>query len=510
MLQALLLCAVQVAGASPDRGPSSPQVQPASGVAVEVEYDEEGATLLSIQARDVSVHALLDLVARRLRVELTGFDLIVRDPKVSAYLVRRPYRDALRWTLGSVGLAAEVDGRRIHVREDVSPYPTAHALLEEASRRYFVALRDHGDWPLADRAEMARAEIEERLGPDHGNAAVLSYDALVRQYPKSDLVPEAILRAARILARSGDWSQAVLRYEELANLDYPHPFHVDARRELAESLCRLGEAAEDARVSEELGRKAIHYLDALDTAYPTQEAAERRARFIVRSRAHSLVGEGVAALRSLDAAARYSVAGENDPVLLELRALAFARSGDHASSSTAWLAYAEECTGAERERATIEAARAALRGGHEVAVLAIERAAANQGFAQRLAAEATEARLRLGLATTSVEGAGPRANLLRGRDLMEKGAWRSAADALRLAHEHAQELPEGERTPLALDLARCLSASQRLAAAIEVLRQAAEAEGATARREPIYRLASQLYEDHSMLDEAIAALKGRL
>lgn len=488
----------------------TPQLHPASGVRVELAYDENGSELLTIQARDASTRALLSLVARKLRLELAGLDEIDRDPKITAVLVERPYRDAIRWALGSVGLRARIEGKRLEVTEDVAPYPTSGQLFEEASRRYFTALKDHADWPLADRAQMALAEIEERLGPARWNSAVLWYDALVRDYPDSELVPEALLRCARVLGRTGDWSQAVLRYQDLAELPTPHPYHVTARRELATMLCRLGEAIEDPDAAAELGERALHFLDALESNYMTRDPAERRERFLVRSRALSLTGDSLEALRALDAAERHAQDGAADPEVAELRARAFARAGDHGSASTAWLVHADQSFGAERERGIVEAARAALEGGHEIAVLAIERMARNEGFADRLAVEATEARLRLGLPTKDVSGFGARANWLRGRALVEQGSWSAAADALALAWSARNELDREEARAATLAYADALGKSARLGRAIEVLREAVSAEPSTRLREPYYRLASELYEEHEMLDQAIEALKGRL
>lgn len=506
--------ALALAGAVPatavQDSATTPQLHPTSGIRIDVSYDESGSELLSIQARDASTHALLNLVARKLRLELTGLDGIDRDPKITAILVDRPYRDAIRWTLGSVGLRARIDGKRLEVMEDVGPYPTSGQLFEEASRRYFTALKEHADWPLADRAQMALAEIEERLGPSRWNSAVLWYDALVRDFPDSDLVPDALLRSARVLGKTGDWSQAVLRYQDLAELPTPHPYHVTARRELATMLCRLGEATEAVDAGAELGERALHFLDALESNYLTQDPLERRERFLVRSRALSLTGDSVGALRALDAAERYAASSEADPVVTELRARAFARAGDHGSASTAWLVYADQNFGEERERGVIEAARAALEGEREVAVLAIERMARNEGFAERLAVEATEARLRLGLPTKDVSGFGARANWLRGRTLVEQGSWKAAADAIALAWDARNELEPDEARAMALAYANALGKSARLARALDVLREAVRGEPSTRLREPYYRLASELYEEHGMLDQAIEALKGRL
>ena len=62
----------------------------------------------------------------------------------------------------------------------------------------------------------------------------------------------------------------------------------------------------------ENARRALLVLEALDDRDPKASPFERRARAIVRSRAHSLVGEPVEALKALDIAEKYSDDGYND------------------------------------------------------------------------------------------------------------------------------------------------------------------------------------------------------
>ena len=252
-MKALVLALALVAAPTPQN--PEKQLAPESGARVEVR-DLEGLPLLSIEAREVPIRSLLPVIAAKLHVDLTGVDYLVRNPTVNVFLHERPYDDAIRWTLGSVGLRADVNRSRIHVYEDVPPYPDAAALFQEADRRYLQALRDHPEWPLADRAEMSRARINEELGPDFFGAAALAYETLIDSYPTSDLVPEASLRLARMLDRLGRWEQAVVAYETLASLPVPHPYHVTARLELALSLCHAGEATDDRSRQQDAGTKA--------------------------------------------------------------------------------------------------------------------------------------------------------------------------------------------------------------------------------------------------------------
>lgn len=494
---------------TPSAARANDQLAPERGARVEV-HELDGVAALTIEARDVPARALVETIAGKLGLELVAFEAAGRDPLVSAYLRRQPRDDALRWVLGSVGLRAEIGPRGLRVLEDVSPYPQSRDLLLEAERRYAKALRDYPDWPSADRAQMARARIDEGLGPEHLGAAALGYDAVIEGYPESELVPEAMLRSARLAGRAGKWQQAALRFEELAALPSRHPYHAEARLGLARALCRSGERSDDAARLEALGTKALYYLDALDNHYPTETSGERRERFLARSRAYSLAGDAVRALKALDTAARYSVAGEQDPEVLELRARALEQSGDHASASTAWLAYAEELLGEEREQAYVEAARTALAAGHEIAVLAIARAAEAEGFGERLAGHANLAHMRLGLPGDELDAFDARQHLLRGEGLLERRMFEQAARALRLAHAERQDLTAGELLRLALAYARALDRTGSRDGAIDVLRRLAGELPSPEQRAEVYRLAAELYEDRLLYDRAIEALRGRL
>lgn len=487
----------------------APQLAPKSGFTVDVHF-EDGSTTLSIEAREAPAASLMGVVASKLGLDLTGFEAITREANVNTFLHRRPYREAVRWTLGSVGLRARIDSGTIHVYEDVTPYPTSSEVLEEANRRYLQALREHPDWPQADRAEMARAKINERLGPEFWGAAALSYDTLIRSYPTSDIIPEAMLRSARLLGRLGSWERAVLRYEELAQLSGEHPYHVTARLELGKALCRVGEGSDEPARQRDQGTKARFYLDALDNNYTTTDPQQRRARLLVRSRARSLSGEPILALRALDAAARFSTAGERDPELLELRARALSRAGDHGSAARAWLAYGEELSGEEHERAYEEAAREALAGGHEIGALTIAKAAEAEAFGGRLAAAANEAKARLGFPTADLSAFDAQQHLRRGQKLAKRDMWEQAVDALRLAYVQRSALGSQDFLQLALAYATALDRSGVPDDGVQVLRGMLADMPKRIHREEVYRLASRLYERRGLLPEAIDALRGRL
>ena len=495
---------------APSLAQDSPHVAPATGMTVETGYTEDGAALLTVKAREVSVEKLVRLIAQRLSIDVRGFEAIDRDPKVTVNLVDRPWRDAVRWLLGSVGLDAHLTEGYLLVYEDVGPYPEAGEILEKASRRYTDVLRRYPEYPVADRARMAHAQVNEMRGPQNWGAAALLYDALVDDSPESELLPEALLRSADLQGKLGLWQQAALRYEQLARLESKHPYHALARLKLADALCRHAETLSSKVACEDAGTKALYVLGALDTAYPTDDPDERRTRLMVRARAYASSSAPVDALKAIDAAARYSAQGSEDPELLELRARSLARAGEHGAASTAWLAYAAELAGERHEDALVEAAREALHGGHELAVLMIAKQASQEGFGDVLASEVAEARARLGLPAMEVGQLDARAHLARGEAMLSARNFEAAVQALRPAFRARKELKEPELVRLAQAYARALHSTRRFDEAMEALRLVVPMLGRRSQREQIYVLASELYEDRNLLAEAIEAIKGRL
>ena len=279
---------------------------------------------------------------------------------------------------------------------------------------------------------------------------------------------------------------------------------------MADALCRNGESEQNQALTKSQGEKASYVLDALDANYPTQEPRERFERLLARSRSLSLAGQPVRALQALDVAVRYSSAGSRDARVLELRALALSRAGEHGASSTGWLAWADAVGPDDAPEGYLRAAREALLGGEELAVLMIESRAVKDGFGEKLAAPAAEARARLGLPVGAVSGLDPAANLAQGEIHVADRRWKAAVEILRPAYEQRETLTPDQQVRLALAYARALDRDGHAAAAIDVVR--AIAGGLTKRqhRNQLWLLAADLYESHNQLDLAVEALKGRL
>ena len=83
--------ALSLAAVSPSQDRTGFQLMPETGVRVDVSHDDSGATLVSVQAREVSARVLMGALAEHIGLEVSGFDRIDRDPKVSAVLVARPF-----------------------------------------------------------------------------------------------------------------------------------------------------------------------------------------------------------------------------------------------------------------------------------------------------------------------------------------------------------------------------------------------------------------------------------
>lgn len=112
----------------------------------------------------------------------------------------------------------------------------------------------------ADRAMGMKDEARGEAIKD-----VLShFDGLVKSYPDSDVAPQALLRAAELLAATGQPAKAAAYYERLVGMaGAPEGMKALARRGLAASLEQSGDV-----------EKAVMQYKALAAASTSQEAVE--------------------------------------------------------------------------------------------------------------------------------------------------------------------------------------------------------------------------------------------
>jgi len=468
----------------------------------------DGDDRLSLLATPASFRRVVEHIGSELGRSVKGLELISRDPIFYARLDDQPLEEALAWVAGSVGLSVRVGPRAIEVQEELSSYPTREELFKRASDALWRAIVRHPGSAQAPRATWIRAEIDASTGArpfESGRA----FDALIDEYPDSDLVAEAYLEAGKQYGRAGRWDLAIERFDDLASYRKPHPFGVEARRRLADAHTRLGEEAKNPDVARENAARALLVLNSLDDVAPSTDAAERRERLIIRARAYSLVGEPLDALRSIDLAATYSVDGDRDIELMDLRANALDRAGQHEDAFRAWLSAAQDRQGEARGAAYRRAAASANSAKAHIAALAACKTAENEGLGVFVREERSRAEIALGM-DLEVGLLGDRDRLAQGERLLAGRQYDRAVDLLRPVFDRRHGLDRGDRQRLLKSYAVALDRAGRLDEAIHALRTAAqESEYAFDRRE-LYQLASTVLERNGDLDRAIAALNGSL
>lgn len=474
-------------------------------------YGKAGAETIDLVASRADLDALIRQVALNTQREVRGLDLLSRHPKVTAKVAGENLRDALSWIGGSVGMRITVTTSTIRVEEDLAPYPTRSELFQRAQGGYFRALVDHPASSLAPAAAWNRARIES---DQSGRAleAARSYDALAQDYPASDLVADALLEAGINFGRAGAWLEATARFDALVGYKREHPHSVTARRLLADAHTRVAANASNDVVARENARRALFVLEALDDDENLTPPGpnERRLRSIIRSRAYSLAGEPVNALKSLDLAEKYSTRGLADPEIAELRSLAFERAERYGDAVRAWLRYSSLVEGEEHVKGMRNAAIAANAGREHLTAITIAKAAANEGFGDELAPYADAALAALDLDPERIDLFGDPERLALGLQLVEKNLFKQAADALRPVFERRATLTQDELVRLGRGYATALSEDSRIDEAALVLRSIAQALDHASSRKGIYLFASRLLESAGEIDRAIEALGGRL
>jgi len=491
------------------------RIRRAEQTALEPKYDirlaadSEGDIRVTLVATQASFRTIVEHIGRDLGRNVTGFDRLSRDPVVTTKLEERALEDALAWVGGSVGLFVRIGPKGIEVQEDLPPYPTRADLYKRANEALWRAIIDHPKSAQAPRAAWLRADIEASAD---GRAlqSARTFDALIDEYPDSDLVPEALLEAGKQYGLAGQWETAIDRFDDLASFPTPHRFGAEARRRLAEAHTHVAEAAKNPDVARENSRRALLILDSLDDGAPATDATERLARLLIRARAYSLVGDPINALRTIDLAASYSAYGDRDPALMQLRANALDRAGQFQDAFLAWVQSAENATGDARGEAYRRAALSANNAGAHLAAHATWKTAENEGLGRFVVGENNRALMSLGLEADIGAVLGDRDRIAQGERYFTSRRYQEAVDILRPVFDRRFGMDRTERQRLTLAYARSLERAQRLDEAIHVLRTSAKEAEYTADRQELYQVASSLFERNNDLERAISALNGAL
>ncbi len=468
-----------------------------------------GAENLTITANEAEFDAVITQIARASQREVKGLDVLSRHPRVTIDLAGMDLRDSLRWIGGSVGMRITLSASVIEVAEDLPLYPERKDLFGRASELYSVALRDHSSSGFAPRAQWTRAVIESET-PGRDREAAELFDEIVEEYPGSDLVPDALLAAGQLFGRANEWNNAAVRFDALCADPREHGHSITARRLLADAHTRIAAGATNPVVAAENARRALGVLDALDDNDPTRDLDERRRRALIRSRAESLTGHPVDALKALDIAQTYSDLGDHDPEIARLRALAFESAERHADACRAWLRLSVLVEGDARETCYERAAAAANAGRESLAAIAIWKKADSEGLGDSVKRHADAAYIALDLVPPHIDLFGDSERLSRGEGLLDREMYDEAIDALRPIFDRRSALERDEHRRLAFAYSCALARKHQVDDAMLVLRQCAGEMTRPADRREVYLFAARFLEETGDIDRAIAALEGRL
>ncbi len=486
LFAALLAAALCLSARRPTAEDGAPLVVEAESI--------DGARWWTVRGKDVPLDRLLLQVARKAGFRLEGLLAAQHDALVSVDLRRRPLDQVLEVVLGSLGLAHDFEADRLIVMP-ADAGSTSEELLDAATAAWSRAANRFPTHPRAVAARLAQGEIAELRGLLV--AADDLYRSVITTFPGSSEAAEALLRSGRIHERLGEWSEASMRFRELASLPGHDEFHAPARLELARCLLELGNP-ESARF----------LLDTLDSEYPTADGVEQTERLLVRAQVPNALGRPMEALRLLDASARAldPLAGQH---MLRVRAQSLEGVGMPGEAGRAWLLFADKAGAAERTRALEEAARLALVSGDELGVLFIHKEAEPEARTARMLGYWHEARQRLGLEARHSAGAADVVERIEaGEDLLESGEAQRAATLFEALLALRGTLDEEPSARITAGWARCLEARGDLEAAIDVLRRARPEYATLEARRRLDLAAAGLFEKHERFDLSVEAYRG--
>jgi len=458
----------------------------------------DGVELWTVRANQSSPALLLRRVAELSEREIEATTALERAPLVTVSLDRRPLEQVLEYALGAAGLRAEVSSDAIFVRDDQADEDTNDERLGSAAAAWQRALARFPGHPMDAGARLAQGEIDELRG--HREAARSRYLDVLTLEPASRQAPEAYLRAGRIAAERGDWSEASEHYRALANLQGAEPYRAVARLELARATLRLGDA-----------QSALHILEALDQTHPCWDETDAAARALLRGEALLAAGRFEDALAELEtsAARADALAAQEVP---RLRARALEGAGLLEEAARAWLLVARDESGPARWLAYRDAARLHLAAHDDLGILFVAREARAAGFGAAVTAEELAARQRLGL-ELEPNASGVLAleeRLVRAERLLERGELDQAAPEIEALYADRAlfALDGAMHARIVLGWTRCLAVSGDIEAAARL----ASAERAHVADEAFRKALdvglARLFEALGMFERAADAYQG--
>lgn len=356
-----------------------PQIPPPEIVIHEVEGE------LQVDAVVAAVDPLefLSRLAREAGRELQGTDALIGRPRLDVNLSGR----SLESVLDLVGFATRTRialGRRTITVAPERTLAEVEECRQDAEAAWVSLIRE---FPAHEAARTARVELgglQERTG--HEDAALMHYDAAVRDGQDSPAAQRALRAAGGLLMRRGEWSEAMRRFSRLAQTSQDEETQVEARISISRALAEQGRGAE-----------ALALVDVIDLSYPPRDEKAVAARRLARARAHLASGSAADALRELDRRAASDPRLSATPEDLALRARALEELQAPLEAARAWLACSSVAGPSDRDEALLAAARLSAAGGDDIAVLFVERLARGGARATDVARLADAARTRLGI-----------------------------------------------------------------------------------------------------------------
>lgn len=456
---------------------------------------EEGLPWWTVRAKQVPLDQLLGAIANKGGYDLEGLGRLTSMPLITIDLRQRRLGQVLEYTLGSVGLRHELRRDTITLLV-ASETPETEDLLNLASVAWLNATSRFPENPSAPIARLAQGEIAEMR---RNQAAALNhYLTLIESYPRCDSVPEAHMRCGRIFQRMKRWSEGSEQYKAIADIKDATPYHAMARLEVARCSVNLGDP-----------QSALYILQSLEADYATPDPVENAGRVLVRSMALNAQGRHMEALRALDAVGpRMDSIANADAA--KTRAMSLEGLKLYGDASQSWLIYSRSVSPGEQEEALREAARLALLGRDELAVLFICKEAAKIPPARSFEEFEREARRRLGFEVAEEpQAAAVTDRITLAEQWLEQGEHQRATEVFESLFLARGALGDEEKTArVCVGWAKCVERREDLERALQILAEARPGLETLPARGILDIGAAALLEKHELYERAVDAYRG--
>ena len=487
MLASLVVSAALTAPLVASQGPGA-----FGDTVIRQEYDS-GGVWWTVRVRNFSATKLADRLAELTARSVEGREHLRQAPLLTVDLDRRPLDQVLEFALGSVGLRHELRRDTITVVPAEEELPVDE-LMATTAAAWVRAISRFPDVDEAPMALLAQGELAELRGLEQ--VAREYYVSIIEDHADSEHVDHAYMRAGRLSAKMGLYTEAARYFRALANRRGSE-YCPAALLELARAEIALGNP-----------HTALQVLRLLDEDYPPIDPVERTARSLVRASAHNQRDEPIEALRELD-----EQDTDFDPIgsweALWIRAIAMEGMSMPGEAARAWLAYSHDAVDEEKERALEMAARLSLEDGDELGTLFVCREAARLGIAGGFPEYRRRAREALGFAVDGdAEGPGIEERIVHGEELLEGGEIGLASVVFESLYTGRRAMDELEAARSSSGWAACVAAEDGIESAVSILSIERLRYRTLEARKRLDTAAARLLEDAGLLERAVEAYRG--